>query len=235
MQRMKKFLLIIIVSLVLTSAISQITAAAPCYGTKLPNQGELFSGIQTYSLIKRDLKDNYGRLRSVQHFFNLTYGALDWLSVDLKIGAGNIKQHPIGNDEIDYTSSFAGGYGFRIKLFENTNNSLKAVFGFQHISVHPRSVRINGVKNKAVLDDWQTSLLLSKDILGTSPYVGLKWSRVDYIHWIEEDRKRKMSDLTNDIGIVMGIDIPFSDTVWINLEGHFLDEKAAALAVMFKF
>lgn len=34
------------------------------------------------------------------------------MSIDLKGGAGNIKQHPVGSDEIDYPANFAGGMAF---------------------------------------------------------------------------------------------------------------------------
>ena len=37
------------------------------------------------------------------------------------------------------------------------------VLGFQHISIHPHKSHQNGIKRKAVLDDWQFSLLASRD------------------------------------------------------------------------
>ena len=125
--------------------------AAPCYGTKMPEEGRFFWGFQTYTIFKRNLEADYGKLRSTQHFFQFSYGIWDWLSLDLKGGAGNIKQHPSGSDEIDYTSSFAGGYGIRVKFYDR--KTIKMVFGFQHISVHPRSVHLGDVKQREVLDD----------------------------------------------------------------------------------
>ena len=168
-----------------------------------------------------------------QHFFQFSYGIWDWLSLDFKGGAGNIKQHPLGSDEIDYTSSFSGGYGFRIKLCDW--EKIKAVFGFQHISVHPKSVRLSGIKHKSVLDDWQASLLASYDFLKITPYLGVKFSRVDYIHWVEEDRKRRMSDLTKSWGLICGFDINLTEKTWINLEGQFIDGQALACSFNFKF
>jgi len=179
------------------------------------------------------LEDEFGELRSTQHFFQICYGVFDWLSIDLKGGAGNIKQHPINSDEIDYNSSFAGGYGFRIKLLDK--DRIKTIFGFQHISVHPRKTTFGNVKNEAVLDDWQSSLLVSYDFAKYTPYLGLKWSRVDYIHWVDENRKRKMSDLTKDLGIICGLDLPLTENTWLNLEGQLLDGQAFSFAVNFKF
>ena len=207
--------------------------AAPCYGTKMPGQGEFFGGFETHSILKRDLEAEYGKLRSNQHFLRISYGIWDWLSLDLKVGAGNIKQHPVNSDEIDYNSSFAGGYGFRIKFCDW--KKIKIAIGFQHISIHPKSVRLEGVKQSSILDDWQVSFLTSYDFSKITPYLGIKFSRVDYIHRIEEDRKRKMSDLTKSTGLVCGLDIILTEKMWLNLEGQFLDSQALACSFNFKF
>lgn len=207
--------------------------AAPCYGTKMPEQGRFFWGFETHNIFKRDLESDYGSLRSTQNFFQFSYGIRNWLSLDLKGGAGNIKQHPLSSDEVDYTSSFAGGYGLRLKFYER--EKIRAVFGFQHISVHPRSIQLGEAEHKSVLDDWQISLLASYDFSKITPYFGAKFSRVDYIHWIEEDRERRMSDLTKSAGLVLGLDINFTEKTWINLEGQFIDGQALAVSFNFKF
>lgn len=208
--------------------------AAPSYGTKLPQKGKFFGGFQTHVIFKRYLENEFGTLRSNQEFFQLSYGIFDWLSLDLKAGSGLIKQHPLNSSEIDYPSSFAGGYGIRVKFYDR--EKVKAVFGFQHISVHPRSVRLNaGQKNRAILDDWQVSLLASYALGGFTPYLGVKWSRVDYIHWVEEDRKRRMSDLTQDLGVIFGFDLPLYESTWLNIEGQLIDTQAFSFSFNFKF
>jgi hypothetical protein len=199
----------------------------------MPREQEFFAGAQTHTIFKRYLEDQYGKLRSTQEFVLLSYGVYDWLSIDLKGGAGNIKQHPVGSDEIDYPSSFAGGYGFRLKFYDQKN--LRMVFGFQHISVHSHSVHLGSTKNRAVLDDWQVSLLVSRDIFKITPYLGTRWSRIDYIHWVGDDRKRKMSDLTKSIGFIFGLDLPVTEKAWVNLEGQLFDSEAAACSVNFRF
>lgn len=207
--------------------------AAPCYGTKMPQKKEVFSGIQTHSLFKRYLEGGFGKLRSTQHFLLLSYGVFDWFSIDLKGGAGNIKQHPAGSDEVDYTSNFAGGYGFRLRIYDKEN--IKMVFGFQHISVHPQSTHIGDAKNQAILDDWQWSLLASYSFKKITPYLGTKWSRIDYIHKEADTRKRKMSDLTKDIGLVLGFDFSLNERTWLNLEGQFFDSGALAVSINYSF
>ncbi len=217
----------------LQAVLAAIVFAAPCYGTKMPEKKEFFAGVQHYAIFERDLEQGQGDIRSTQDFLLFSYGMWDWLVIDLKGGAGNIKQHPIGSDEIDYDSSFAGGYGFRVRLWDF--KSVKAVFGFQHISVHPRSSYSAGRRNRAILDDWQMSLSASSTLWGVTPYLGTRWSRVDYIHWIEDNRKRSMSDAGRSYGCIAGIDIPLSKKMWINLEGEFIDTEAVAVSVNTRF
>lgn len=202
---------------------------APAYGTKLPHKSELFIGGQTHWIFDRDLEDGHGEMSSIQHFLLLSYGLTDWFSVDLKGGAGDIEQQPNSGNEIHYPAFMAGGYGFRLRFYEE--DKAKAVFGFQHISVHPYAPHIGNTKNKAVLDDWQFSILGSYDVGGWTPYMGMKWSRTDYIHWIDAERNRKKSDLGKSIGIIAGMDIPLNKKAWINVEGQFLDVLATAISL----
>lgn len=226
---MRKLLLSSILTLCLLSS----SSAAPCYGTKLPAKKEFFIGVQTHSIFKRYQEHESGKLRSMQEFLLLSYGIYDWLSIDLKAGAGFIKQHPLGSDERDYPTYLGGGYGFRIKLYDGKNT--KMVFGFQHISIHPKTISLSSVKHKAVLDDWQFSTLISYDFQKITPYLGTRWSRLDYIHWVDGDRDRVKSDLTKSIGLIFGFDLPLTKKVWLNLEGQFFDSEACAFSVNYIF
>lgn len=222
-----------LLSIILTLCIISYAYAAPCYGTKLPQKKQFFIGAESYSILKRYLKDDFGKLRSQQEFFLLSYGVLDWLSLDLKGGAGLIKQHPAGSDELDYPVFLGGGYGFRLKLYDEKNT--KAVFGFQHISIHPKTIRVEGVKHKAVLDDWQFSGLVSYDFKRLTPYLGARWSRLDYIHWTNKFRKRVKSDLSKSAGLIVGANVPLTERVWFNLEGSILDSEALTFSVNYSF
>ncbi|MCM8792001.1 MAG: hypothetical protein NC826_02480 [Candidatus Omnitrophica bacterium] len=206
---------------------------APCYGTRLPQKNGFVIGIQNHTVFRRKLEKDYGKLRSMQNFILLSYGLKDWFSLDLKGGAGYIKQHPLNNAEIDYSTGFAGGYGFRLKLYDQNNKRL--VFGFQHISVHPKKSYFDGIKNQAILDDWQGSFLASYDILKITPYLGFKYSRMDYIHKENNQRKRKMSDLTKIFGLVVGLDYNIDQHNWFNLEVQFFDSKTCAFSVNHSF
>ncbi len=207
--------------------------AAPCYGTKLPEKHKFFASLEYYNLYKRYLEDSWGKMRSQQQFYGMSFGVCKWLAIDLKAGAGNIRQHPLSSDEVSYSTSFAGGYGLRVKFFDK--NNIKTVLGFQHISVHPKSTHLGNVKNKAILDDWQWSLLGAYSFKYVTPYLGTRWSRVDYIHWVGEQKKRRMSDFTKSVGLIYGFDIPLSKKIWINVEGSSFDSDALAASINYSF
>jgi hypothetical protein len=220
-----------IVILIFAFCILDFSYAAPCYGTRMPQKRKFFAGLESYTLFKRHQEKDYGKLRSMQYFVLLSYGVYDWLSIDLKGGTGNIKQHPADRAEIDYSYNFAGGYGLRLGLYDN--NDTKMVFGFQHISVHPKSTRLEDGRHKAIVDDWQVSILLSQDFGKATPYLGTRWSRLDYIHRIDDYRKRVMSDLTKSVGLIFGLDFTLTDKIWFNLEASFLDSEAFAFSINF--
>jgi len=207
--------------------------AAPCYGTNMPAKHKLSARLESYTIFNRDLENNYGELKSQQQFFGLSYGVLDWFSIDLKAGAGNVKHRLTSGEKVDYPTNFAGGYSLRLKFYDQ--KKIKGVFGFQHISVHPKTKHIGTVTHKAILDDWQVSLLGSYDFGKVVPYLGARWSRIDYIHTQDGQRKRVMSDLGKSAGLIAGIDIPVNERLFFNLEGSFLDSEAVACSVNFNF
>lgn len=207
--------------------------AAPAYGTRLPPKFRLAVGGQTHQVLDRDLEDAHGEVSSLQHFLLLSFGVTDWLSLDLKGGAGDVEAQPSGGDTIQYPAYMAGGYGFRLRFYDQ--EKAKAVFGFQHISVHPYTPHIGDTRNKAVLDDWQFSILGSYEVKGLTPYLGAKWSRMDYIHWVGDIRKRKKSDLDKSIGLIAGLDVPLTPKTWINVEGQFVDVQSYSVSLNYQF
>lgn len=227
---MPRSIILIVVYIIIIS--STPACSAPCYGTKMPEKGEFFSGLEGY-YIERDLEKDQGKVKSMQSFVLISYGLLDWLSLDLKVGAGDIKRCNAPADNADYRGRFDGGYGFRIKLFEK--DKMKLVGGFQHISVHPFTANLNGKKYKAVLDDWQGSVLASYDFSRISPYAGLVVSRTDYINWIDNNRKRHMSDTDRPAGLVLGSNVNITDKMWFNIETSLFNSKSLALSLNARF
>ncbi len=205
--------------------------AAPAYGTRMPESRHATVGLQAYNIFYSKLEKDYGKISSLQHFGLLTLGIFDWLCLDLKGGAGHVHSRNAAAGDINYTPFLGGGYGFRVRVLEHEQT--KAVIGFQHISIHPYSKVIGNGRNKAVLDDWQFSGLVSYELKALTPYIGGRWSRVDHIHWINDQRKREQPVRT--AGLITGFDIPLNAKTWLNIEGQFLDATAVAASINFSF
>lgn len=224
----------IFATLTLVFLVPSLSFAAPCYGTRMPHQFQIYGGVQSYSILNRKLEGDYGKIHSQQEFALLSLGVFDWLSLDLKGGAGNLDTVSGPQGDINYNTFLAGGYGFRLRLYDNELN--KVVFGFQHISVHPFAKMVNNNKNKVVLDDWQFSLLGSHDFKIVTPYIGTRFGWMNQIHWTNGgNRKLEKSDLGRSVGLIAGLDIPVSKKVWVNVEGQFLDATAVAGSINFSF
>lgn len=226
---MKKIFLTILI----LSCLCGSSFAAPAYGPRMPEQKHFSVGLQNYSVLERELENDFGKIRSQENFLLISYGLFDWLSIDAKGGVGDIRQRPETGNELKYDAFLGGGYGFRVKFYNA--DKTKMIFGFQHISIHPHTVTNNGQKNKAVLDNWQFSLLVSREILNLTPYLGAKWSRMDNIRWVDTSRKMEKSDLGKSVGLIVGLDIPLSKKIWFNLEGGFFDETSVAGSINFAF
>jgi hypothetical protein len=227
---MKKILLLV----VLMSCLPLAAYAAPTYGTKMPHQMQVYGGVQSHTIFNRKLENDDGKIRSQQEFALLSLGLFDWLSLDLKGGAGNLDTVSGPQGDVNYNTFLAGGYGFRLRLYDDELN--KAVFGFQHISVHPFSKMVDNIKHKVVLDDWQFSLLASHDFKVITPYIGTRFGWMNQILWTNGgNRKLDKSDMGHSVGLIVGSDIPLCKHVWINVEGQFFDATAVAGSLNFSF
>ncbi len=208
--------------------------SAPAYGTRMPQKNEFFVGAQSYYVFERVLEANHGEIQSLQHFVNISYGVTDWLTLDLKGGAGNIDHEDESRVDLNYAMFVGGGYGFRLRVFEESR--FKGVFGFQHISIHPYSRNIGEEKYKSVLDDWQLSFLASYQIKERlTPYLGAKVSRMDNIQWHNGERDRIKSDESQSFGVIFGTDFDISKKVWINIEGQAIDAQAVSASINMRF
>lgn len=211
--------------------IFSLSYAAPSYGTRMPAQKQFFGGLQTYYVFNRTLEGDYGKMHSLQDFFLVSYGVFDWLSLDLKGGLGNVRQRDGTGPDINYHTFLGGGYGLRLRLYDK--DETKVIFGFQHISIHPYDRKsINNSKNKVVLDDWQFPLLVSHEFFNLRPYIGVRWSWMNQIHWTDDVRKLEKSPGT---GLIIGGDIPINKSIWFNVEGQFFDATAVTGSINFAF
>ncbi|PIP67642.1 MAG: hypothetical protein COW92_05600 [Candidatus Omnitrophica bacterium CG22_combo_CG10-13_8_21_14_all_43_16] len=224
---LKRFLFVLIV---LGIAHSGISYAAPCYGTHMPKEKQWTLGLEGNFLVDRDLDDNQGSTSGNRYFLTCSLGVLDWICFDGKIGMGDVAWHNSDPGNLNFNSGFAGAYGFRIKGYENKGLGIKTVAGFQHISVHPPTASPAGDNHRVIIDDWQGSALVSKDMGNLTPYAGARYGTVDYIKWVNEhDRKRIKSEKM--FGAVIGFDYLVRKDTRLNIECDFLDGEELSIGI----
>lgn len=209
--------------------------SAPCYGPAMPKkQGSWILGYESDFIFKRDLVEDYGKMRLFQHFFTMSLGIFSWLSIDGKLGIGDVRSTGGIYPTVKYDYGFSGAYGFRVRLLKQDTHKVNLVAGFQHISVHPPGKNVDSDKNQVIVDDWQGSVLVSKRMGNFDPYLGVKISECDLIHKLNETgRKRRKSYLSG--GVFLGADYYIRDNVKVNLEGRFIDETAFNCGVAYIF
>ena len=207
--------------------------ACPIEGPNMPNGTSLKIGVQTNIMTGVDTKNVKGELRSKQIFFTLSYGITKWLCLDGKAGMGELTFDQERSIKVEHDANFAGGYGGRILLWDDKKSGINCILGLHHISVHPEDVEVNGVKYKAILDEWQGSLLVSKKIQNLRPYIAGKFSKIYLIQKIGEQRERITPE--HAWGLVAGADLDINDNARFNIEGRLFDETALTFGFNYTF
>jgi len=204
--------------------------AASVYGTHMPKERHWTCGVEGSFIIDRDLKNDQGGVSGERYFLTCSYGIFSWLSFDGKIGAGSVDWDRNTGDDLSYRTDFAGGYGFRIKGYENEKFGIKNVMGFQHISVHPEAKNQDNDKNEAIIDEWQVSLVVSKDIGSMVPYVGSRYGTLDLIKKTNEiDRERIQSK--ERFGVIIGMDYWLQKETRLNMELDLVDGEEFSIGI----
>jgi len=209
-----------------------VALAAPGYGGSFPKKRGFESGLEYNYVFKRNMEKERGRMSSRQCFADISYGIADCLSLDLKVGLGDITLKNSNPSDMDFDASFAGGYGLRLKIPEN-NLDVDGIIGFQHISVHPRGINMQNAHRDAVLDDWQISALIYKKLKLIAPYIGAKVSEAYLIEWVDKVRTRTGSK--NLVGLLLGMDIFLYENSRLNIDARLIDEYAISASLMTKF
>jgi hypothetical protein len=209
-------------------------SAAPTDGTNIPHKGKYVTGYQNNSIFKHDLSNSYGNVRSLQNYYTLSYGVFDWLTLDGKIGFGNLREKGGTQAKVEHNYGFAGGYGFRLRVMDDAANKVRVVTGFQHTSTHPPDRNLSGDKRMAIYEDWQLSLVSSKDVGVFTPFAGAKLSYGNLIQKTNDiDRKNRPPRYY--AGVVIGCDIKLTKNTFISLEGHFIDETSLSSGIRYTF
>ncbi|MBI3991418.1 MAG: hypothetical protein HY350_04630 [Candidatus Omnitrophica bacterium] len=198
----------------------------------MPNKHKWLWGAQSDFIFKRRVAGVPGKGESAQYFLTGSYGLTDWFSFDGKIGTGNVSFGPDNSRRIDYDYGFAGGYGFRVKAYENEEKGICVITGFQHISVHPPSEYSGGDKYTVIWDEWQGSSIVAKRIKNTTVYLGPRFSEGGIIYKVSGNRRRLKPE--ERWGGILGIGYDKEKLV-VYLEGRFGDEEGITGGIALKF
>lgn len=228
---MRRIVYLVFISLLLSCWLSY---AAPTDGTNIPYKGKYITGYQNNSIFKHDLSDSYGNVRSDQNYYTLSYGVFNWLTLDGKIGFGNLREKGGVHPKVAHDYGFAGGYGFRLRVLDDAKNRVRVVTGFQHTSTHPTFKTVNGDKRAAIYEDWQVSLVSSKDIGIISPFAGAKLSFGDLIQKVN-GIDRKVRPPRYYAGLVLGCNVKLTKNTFISVESHFIDETSLSSGIYYTF
>lgn len=209
--------------------------AAPSNGTRFPPKGKIESGYEYNAMFERPLRRSFGDLKTQNNFYTLSLGVFDWLSVDGKVGLGDVTEKDGKLPTLEYNTGFAGGYGFRMRVFTNELWGLRAILGGQHICVHPQVRSIDNDKYEAILDDWQGSAIIAKDFKFSAIYIGISGSDCQIIYKLNKhDKKRVSSD--SYIGLITGAELYlFDGKTRISAEGRFFSETALSTSASWLF
>jgi hypothetical protein len=186
-------------------------------------------------MFERPLSHSFGDLETQDHFYTLSLGAFDWLSLDGKIGIGDVNESDGKLPKLNYNTGFAGGYGFRARVFSNDKWGLRGILGGQHICVHPQVRSIDSDKYQSILDDWQMSAIIAKDFKLITVYTGISGSDCELIYTLNKhDRKRVSSD--SHIGLITGVELYLLDgKARVGAEGRFFSETALSATASWLF
>jgi len=208
--------------------------AAPAYGTDIPQKNKITMGYQANLVFRHDLSGSHGHIKSYQHFLDLSYGVLKWFAFDGKLGVGNLRQGAGEMPAVDYGTGFAGGYGFRILLWDRASDKTRATFGFHHISVHPTDENTGGNKYETFLDDWQFDLLGSKKFGKFEPFFGGKISKFDLGYRVNHGERQRLSPKYYG-GLIAGFGFDLREDLVLKVEGHIIDEDSLSAGLYYKF
>jgi hypothetical protein len=228
---MRRVVLLLVLSITLFPC---STIAAPTDGTEMPYKNKFITGYQNNSIFKHDLAESYGSVRSIQNYYTLSFGVFDWLALDGKIGFGDVREKGGNRPKIMHDIGFAGGYGCRFRVLDDKINKVLVVTGFEHTSTHPQSKKIYGNKYEAIYEDWQGSLVASKEIGRFTPFAGAK---ISYGNLIQKTNNidRKNRPPAYYAGVVVGCSVRITKNTFLSVEGHFIDETSLSSGFYYKF
>ena len=224
--------IILIVAVILL--ISSINASAiPSEGNFLPELHKTIWGFQFNNIFLRDFNKVKGEGRTKQYFLKASYALTKRFFLDAKIGMGSINFKRNDGIDLDFSSGFAGGYGFRYLVFQFDQSGWKSIVGFQHISCHPFKDTLADVEHRVIWDEWQGTWLFIKEWKKSALYFGPQYSAAQLKYKVDDLRTRLKAE--DSWGLLLGSNYRFSRKASISAEIRVLDEWAINTGICYKF
>lgn len=224
-------IIIIAVSILLSFSLNAM--AIPSEGNFLPDAHKTIWGLQYNNIFLRDFNKVEGKGMTKQYFLKASYAVTERFFLDGKIGQGSIRFKRNDDVDLDFSSSFAGGYGFRYLVFQSEYSGWKSIFGFQHISCHPFKDTVAGVNYRVIWDEWQGTWLFIKEWEKTALYFGPQYSATQLKYKVDNFRRRLKTE--DYWGLLLGGEYRFMKKTSINVEVRVLDEWAINTGISYKF
>jgi len=221
----------IILLILLVSPVNAI--AIPSEGNFVPESGKSIWGFQFNNIFLRDFNKVQGKGNTKQYFLKASYGLSERFFLDGKIGMGSVSFRRNDGLDLNFSSGFAGGYGFRYLLLEDDQGSWKSIVGFQHISCHPFKDTISDVNHRVIWDEWQGTWLFIKTFEKADLYFGPQYSAVQLKYKVDDFRRRLKTE--DSWGVLFGTDYLLSEKTSINIEIRLIDEWAVNTGISYKF
>jgi hypothetical protein len=134
---------------------------------------------------------------------------------------------------LDFPAGFAGGYGLRYLVYENSERGVKSIAGFQHISCHPFKDTVDDVAYRVIWDEWQGTWLFIKEWKKTAWYCGPQYSTMQLKYKADSFRRRLKTE--DCWGMLAGVNYRIAENMSINTEIRIFDEVAVNTGLYYKF
>jgi len=205
-------------------------------------KGQWVMGLGGGSLVKREMKGNAeATAYNVGHYRG--YGLTDRLSLYGKIGAAYLEvddatiikaSDPSATNDFGLNVLSSGQVKY--KIFEDANQTWEWDGSLQYVDIRKRHTG----KNEAQWHEWAFATSVARAFGRIKPYLGVKYSVVDFQYKIRENGQLLQQGHYKEdgpVGVFFGTDAYFGEEedVLINVESTYLNGAEVDVAIAYTF
>jgi hypothetical protein len=201
-------------------------------------KGQWMFGLGTGGVVNRGAKgagDPEQGLYRIEHFRG--YGLTDWLSIYAKVGWAylRVEDGTSLDGANDFGSNLLLGAQLKSRLWQNAKKNWEWNGSIQYLWVgapHRRN------KNQGEWQEWQVATTTARAFGRLKPYVGVKYSLVDFDFKVRKSGETIQSGTYKQegrVGPVLGTDYLVGEDVIVNVESAYIDGAEVTVAVAHAF